>query len=299
VNHPILKAYGALATTVILWAISFPATKIAMGSFGAGELALLRFSFSTVALLAYANSRGSPLPDLQDMPRLALAGLFCVAVYQTGFNYGLMSVSSGAAAVLIDTIPLWAALLGAVLLRERVRAWGWAGLGLGFAGAALIALGESASTVGHASGPGLGRGVALLLMAAGAFAAAAVVQKPLLAKYGATVVTAWSFLFGILGLLWAVPGLLPQVEHAPRSAMLWVLFLALLPGALAYVLWSQALQRLPVAVAASGLYVVPPLTFLIAWAWLGETPGALSVAGAAVALAGVALVQLKGSPKPA
>jgi drug/metabolite transporter (DMT)-like permease len=198
-------------------------------------------------------------------------------------------VSSGAAAVLIDTIPLWAALLGATLLSERLRAWGWAGLALGFAGAVLIAAGEDGAFT-------LGNGVWLLLSAAAAFAVASVVQKPLLPKYGAAGVTAWTFLFGTIGLLWAAPQLLPQVERAPRGAMLCVLFLALFPGALAYVMWNQALMRLPVAIAASGLYLIPPLTFLIAWAWLGETPALLSIAGAVVALAGVALVQFKGRP---
>ena len=286
-----LPAYGALAATLVLWAISFPATKVAMQAFGAGELALLRFAISSVALLAYVRAKELPLPELADMPRLAVTGLLGVTVYQIGFNFGLLRISSGAAAVLIDTIPLWAALLSSLLLRERMRAAGWAGLLIGFAGAALIALGESGDA---RHGFEAGGGTALLLMAAIAFAAAAVVQKPLLPKYGAPLVTAWSFIFGTLGLAWALPGLLPQVERAPRSAMLAVVFLALFPGALAYLLWNQALARLPVALAASSLYLVPPLTFALAWAWLGETPGAASWAGAGLALAGVALVQFKG-----
>ncbi|HEY4373761.1 MAG TPA: DMT family transporter [Burkholderiales bacterium] len=286
-----MRAYGALAATLLLWAVSFPATKMAMQSFGAGELALLRFAISSVALLAYARSRELPLPEIADMPRLAVVGLLAVTTYQVGFNFGLLRISSGPAAVLIDTIPVWAALFSALLLRERLRAAGWAGLAVGLAGAVLIAVGERGADAGaFAAGTGPG----LLLMAAVAFAAAAVLQKPLLAKYGALQVTAWSFIFGTAGLMWAVPDLLPQVQAAPRRAMLAVLFLALFPGALAYLLWNQALARLPVALAASSLYLVPPLTFVAAWLWLGEVPGPLSWAGAAVALAGVALVQFKG-----
>jgi len=287
-SAPTLPAYGALAVTLVLWALSFPATKVAMQAFGASELALLRFAFSSIALLIYTRTRELPVPDLADMPRLAITGLCAVTIYQLGFNFGMRTVSSGPAAVLIDTIPLWAAVLGALLLRERMRAWGWAGLLLGFAGAVLIALGEGG---GHIAS---GAGAALLLVAAIAFAAAAVVQKPLLSKYGALSVTTWSFLCGTMGLLWALPGLLPQVEHASRGALVAVLFLALFPGALAYLLWNQALTRLPVALAASSLFLIPPLTFAAAWVWLGEAPGATSWAGALLALAGVALVQFKG-----
>ena len=290
-----LPAYAALAVTLVLWAVSFPATKVALQAFGGGELALLRFAISSVVLLVYVRTRELPLPDLSDMPRLAVTGLLAVTTYQIGFNGGMAHISSGPAAVLIDTIPVWAALLSSLVLRERMRAAGWAGLLVGFAGAALIAFGEGANAKDIIDA---GTGTALLLMAAIAFAAAAVVQKPLLPKYGAPLVTAWSFIFGTLGLGWALPDLLPQVERASRSAMLAVVFLAVFPGALAYLLWNQALTRLPVTLAASSLYLVPPLTFAAAWVWLGEAPGAASWAGAVLALAGVALVQFKGRSKP-
>lgn len=286
----LLPSYLALFTSLVLWAISFPATKVAMASFGPGELALLRFAISSVALLVYARHQELPLPDMADMPRMALVGLLAITVYQIGFNYGLRTIASGPASVLIDSIPLWAALLGLIFLRERLGVMGWAGTLLGFAGAALIALGEG----GGSFSAGAGAGAALLLAAAIAFAASAVVQKPLLAKYGALRVTAWSFVFGTAGLIWALPDLLPQVERATRPALLSVMFLALFPGALAYLLWNRALEQLPVAVVASSLYLIPPLTFAVAWVWLGETPGPASWAGGLLALVGVALVQFKG-----
>jgi drug/metabolite transporter (DMT)-like permease len=74
-----------------------------------------------------------------------------------------------------------------------------------------------------------------------------------------------------------------------------VLFLALFPAALSFALWSYALARLPLAQVSSSLYLVPVLTFPIAWVWLGEVPSALSFIGGAIALAGVLMVQLKGS----
>lgn len=294
----LLPSYAALGAALVLWAISFPATKVAMTSFGPGELALLRFSISSIALLVYTRHRELALPEMADMPRFAITGFAAITLYQIGFNYGLQTVASGPASVLIDSIPLWAALLGLLFLRERLGLIGWAGTLLGFAGAALIALGESGGSFAAGGGghfaAGAGIGAALLLGAAIAFAASAVVQKPLLAKYGALRVTAWSFVFGTAGLIWALPGLLPQVEKATRGAMVAVLFLALFPGALAYLLWNQALTRLPVAVVASSLYLIPPLTFAVAWVWLGEVPGPASWAGGVLALIGVALVQFKG-----
>jgi drug/metabolite transporter (DMT)-like permease len=50
-----------------------------------------------------------------------------------------------------------------------------------------------------------------------------------------------------------------------------------------------------VSFAASTLYAIPVVAALVAWAWLGEMPAALAVAGGAVAIAGVALTARAGA----
>ena len=283
------RALAALALALLLWAVSFPATHIALRAYPPEHLALARYSLATLVLLGYCVLVRAPLPRRADLPPLVLTGLLCGTAYQLGFNFGMRTVASGPAAVLVDTVPIFAALFGFFFLRERLGARAMLGIALGFAGTVLIASGE-AGAAGFAFEPGAG----YLLLASLAFSLGAVVQKPLLSRLPAIPATAYYFVAATLGLGGFAPGLPASVAAAPASANWALLFLALFPAALSFALWSYALARLPVAQVSSALYLVPVLTFPIAWAWLGEVPSALSFIGGAIALAGVLLVQMKG-----
>jgi len=283
------RALAALALALLLWAVSFPATHIALRAYPPEHLALARYSLATLVLLAYCILVRAPLPRRADLPPLVLTGLLCGTAYQLGFNFGMRTVASGPAAVLVDTVPIFAALFGFFFLRERLAARAVLGIALGFAGTVLIASGE-AGAAGFAFEPGAG----YLLLASLAFSLGAVVQKPLLARLPAIPATAYYFVAATLGLSGFAPGLPASIAAAPASANWALLFLALFPAALSFALWSYALARLPVAQVSSALYLVPVFTFPIAWVWLGEVPSALSFIGGAIALAGVLLVQMKG-----
>ena len=289
VSNPDGRAFAALSLALVVWASSFPATRIALAAYAPGHLALARYGLATLILLAYCFIVRAPLPRRADLPALALTGLLCGTLYQLGFNFGMRTVSSGPAAVLIDTVPIFAALLGYFFLHERIGARAVAGIVLGFLGSALIAWGE-AGAAGLALEPGAG----FLLLSSLAFSAGSVVQKPLLARLPAIPVTAYYFVAATMGLCAFAPGLPASIAAAPASANWALLYLAVFPGAMSFALWSYALSRLPVAQVSSALYLVPVFTFPIAWAWLSEVPGALSFIGGSVALAGVLLVQLKG-----
>lgn len=290
------RTWTAIALALLLWASAFPGIRAGMrlteagvpgpDGFGPGELALLRFGTASLVLVAWALLTRMRLPALGDVPRIAVAGFLGISIYHVALNFGEVTVSSGAAALLIATGPVFTALLSLFFLHERLAWQGWVGIVVAFGGAVVVALGEG--------GTRLSPGAALVLLSAVVTAAYFVLSKRPLRRYNALEFTAYAIWFGTLPMLFFAPGLVRQLGDAAPAALWSGVYLGVFPGAISYVLWSYALSRMPASVLASFLYAQPANAALIAWIWLGEVPSLLTVIGGVVAIAGVALVQLRG-----
>jgi drug/metabolite transporter (DMT)-like permease len=280
----IARAYSALAVTLVLWAGAFPATRFALSELAPEHLMLVRFTLASIVTIIWASFRGIGWPRREDVISVVVMGLVAGFFYQMAFNHGMLAITSGPAAAIVDTAPIFAAVLGTIFLKERVGARGWIGMCLGLTGILLIAAGEG----GQFS---LEPGALLLLVSAVLFAVNVVMQKPLLGKYSVTEISLWTLLLGTAPMLMFAPGAIQALPTVSWPVLVAVVYLALFPAALAGILWNFALTHLPVARVSSALYLLPPLTFLVAWVALDEIPRPLSLAGAAVALLGVALVQ--------
>lgn len=270
----------ALATTLVLWASAFPGIRAGLAAYDAGHLVLLRFLVASAAFAVVAMVTRMRPPDLKDVPGTVVVGVVGIAVYQVTLTLGERTVSAGAASVLVNTVPFFTAILAVVLLGERPRRSTWLGMAVGFSGVLLIAVGEG-------EGFRVDAGAILILVAALAHSLHFVLQKSFLVKYRPLEFTAYSVWAGTLILLVFLPGLPNAVRSASVDATLAVAYLGVFPGAVANVAWALVLSRWPASRAARFLYLVPTLAFLIAWLWLGEVPGMVSVVGGTVALAGV------------
>jgi len=279
-----LVALGAALVTVTLWASAFVGIRAAGDDFAPGALALGRLLVGSAVLGVLVLARREPLPCRRDLPPILACGLLWFAFYNVALNAGERRVDAGTAAMLVNVAPVLIAVLAGVLLGEGFPRALLAGCGVALAGVALIAL---ATRSGGASA----WGAALCLAAAAAYSVALIVQKGVLRRVSALQTTFLCCLTATVALLPFAPRLADDMTAAPASSVAWVAFLGAFPTAVALTTSAYALARMDAGRLGVATYLVPPISILLGWALLAETPPALALGGGALCLLGVAVTR--------
>lgn len=276
-------AAGAATVTVVLWASAFVSIRSAGAAYAPGALALGRLLAGALTLGAICLVRREGLPPRSAWRGTAISGVLWFGVYMVVLNWGERQVDAGTAALVVNIGPVLIALLGSRLLGDAMPPRLLAGMAVSFAGAVTVGLsmsGDGGSSV---------LGVVLCLLAAMAYAAGVVAQKPALGSASPLQVTTWGCLVGALTCLPFAGQLVRDAAHAPVSATLNMLYLGVFPTALAFTTWAYALARTTASRMGATTYAVPALVVLMSWLFLGEVPGLLTLAGGVLCLAGVAV----------
>lgn len=276
----------AIAVTVIGWASAFPAIRAGLQAFGPLELGALRFAIAAAPAVLYLAVMRPKWPARGELWRFVYGGVVFVALYTALLNIGEQTVSAGAASFIINVSPIFTAIMAMAILGERFPLVAWGGTLVSFAGIGIIALGES-------NGLTFNTGTLLVLGAALCSATNTIVQKPLFARHRPLSVAAWNMVLGALCLAPFLPAAVAEMRVADAAGLGAVIYLGIVPSLVAYAAWAVALSRLPAARATNFLYCVSPVATLIGFVWLAETPTLLGLVGGGLALAGVAVVNLR------
>lgn len=265
----------------VLWGTTGTAQAFAPPGADPLSVGAVRIVIGGLALLAVAALRGEL--SGHRWPPLPVAVAACgIACYQPLFFAGVLKTGVALGTIVaIGSAPVAAGIIGAIFRGERPgRRW-VAATALAVAGCALLVGGGGGVSVEAT-------GVLLALGAGLSYGVYATATKVLLEDLPYTAVMGVAFGLGALllspVLLLSPPGWLAD----PRGAAV-ALELGLVATAAAYLLFARGLSAVPVSTAAT-LSLAEPLTAgLLGILVLGERPGAVSLAGAALLLGGLAL----------
>ncbi|HXH02343.1 MAG TPA: DMT family transporter [Candidatus Competibacteraceae bacterium] len=274
------------ALFVVLWSTGFIGAKLGLPHAEPFTFLTLRFIIATALLLVFALATRAPWPrSWGEAGRIALAGLLVHAVYLGGvFSAIGAGLSPGVAALIVGIQPLLTAAVAGWWLAERVTGRQWAGLALGLLGVVLVV----SSRLGQGGTNGFG--LAAAVVALFGITLGTLYQKRHCA--GMDLRSGGVIQYAVTGLAMLSGAGLFETRQVAWSgefvfALLW-LVLVLSVGAVG--LLYTLIRRGEAARVASLFYLTPPTTALLAFLVFGERLPGTALAGMAVVVLGVWLV---------
>lgn len=279
------------AFAVVVWGASFIATKLALREVSPVVVIWLRFGIGIVVLGWFvAQRRELALPAAKELGFFAFLGFLGITFHQWLQVTGLLTAQATTTAWIITTIPIFIAILGRFMLREKL---GWdriGGIVLATFGVLLIVShGDLQSVL-------LGRfgahGDFLVLVSAVNWAVFSVLSRKALKNHPAIQMLFYTMFFGwIFTSIWLVStARFAEIESLSPHGWISILFLGILCTGIAYIFWFDALKELTASQVGSFLYLEPLVTVVLAGLLLQEPLFLAAFLGGALVLAGVWIV---------
>jgi len=279
----------AWLTLCVVWSSTWLVIKVGLRDLPPISYAAIRFIIAVIVLFAVSLGRVRLLPRRgADYAVLALTGVLMFAVNYGLLFWGELHVSSGLAAVLQATIPIFGMLSAHLMLPdEPLRLQKLLGALLALGGVAMICerlLGFSGLM---AFWGGLG-----IVFGAACAAFSNVLLKARVIQLAPSMIAGWQMIFGAAPLL--VTGFIvegnPARFHWSALSFFCLLYLAVIGSALTFLLLYWLLPRMTVARLQAISLITPPGAVMLGWAIGGETFSLLSLVGACFVLAGVWMI---------
>lgn len=294
----------AMSLIVIVWGVHYIVVKDAFDNLAPLTFNAIRFMIGLpILLLAVARHPAVLRLARRDALRLIPLGLIGPFGYQIFFVLGLARTTATNTALLSSTMPLWTAILTIALGLVVIRRQMLAGVIMSLAGVVLVILGSAGATLSLSRSDLVGSGLALAAAIVVAYYNIAV--KPLIDRYGGTVIAVWTYVLTTLGLIVvSAPDLLTLTPAAiPTRVWPHLLYSGVLSCAFGFLVENYALHRLGPARTALYYNFTPLIAAVAGVAVMGDPLTVALVAGAALTVAGTRVVRrntwLRPSTPPA
>ncbi|MFO1073125.1 MAG: DMT family transporter [Geminicoccaceae bacterium] len=278
-----------IAAITLLWGLNWPAMKVVVGEISPWTFraACVVISGGGLMLLA-ALGREPIVPPRGFWLPLTGVALLSVTAWQMLSAFGLQHIEGGRGAIVSFTMPVWAAILGALFLGERLDGRRVLALSLGMAGIAVLVAPDLLDLSRSPLGP------LLMTAAAISWAGGIVLLKSRRWPIGILALTAWQLILGGIPILlaWAVLEPSPDLSRLTWRGILCGLYAATVALIFCFAAHNKVVTMLPATAAAISTLAIPVVGLLSSAVLLGEPAGWRELLALALVLGGMGLVLL-------
>lgn len=275
-----------IAAISLLWGMNWPAMRVAAVELGPWTFRAICVTVAGPGLLLIAAHGKEPWwPRGRAWLRIALLGLSGVTGWQLLSAMALTRIGGGAAAIIGYTMPLWAALIAALWLGERLDRQRAGALLLGAGGMLVLFHG---SLAGLAAAP---LGATLMLGAALCWAINTVATKAFTWEIGVIALSGWQLVLGGIPILVAWGVVAPDVDLSRLTAagLVGTFYAATVALIFCYTAYIKVVTLLPATVAAIATLAIPVVGVLSSGWLLGEPLGLAELGALGLVLAALLL----------
>ncbi|HCY6882801.1 TPA: DMT family transporter [Staphylococcus aureus] len=269
--------------TIILWGSAFPMIKIALNDFSAESLSAFRLILATIILLPFVIIKKLPTPELRDIPVIFILGFCGFVIYHTALNFGETLISAGISGILVSTTPIFSSALAYIFLKEHFSKWNLLSSLVAFIGISIISISKDDYTTINVLG------VFIILLASFSESLYFTFQKKYIEKYGFIAFTLYTIMASSPFMLIFIPEIINDIHGATFTSIVSVLYLAIFPTIIPYVLLAYIVKSVGVSDATMSLYLTPIVSLLLSYLLLDELPTTLAIIGGLITLLGVSL----------
>lgn len=278
-----------IGAVTLLWGLNWPAMRAAVVELSPLTFRVFCVVVAGLGLLAIAAVGKEPMwPRAAAWRPILLLSLVNVTGWQMLSAFALQHIGGGHGAIIAYTMPIWATLLSALWLKERIDGRKILALGLGMAGMLalfgkdLVALGETPV------------GMLYMLGAALCWALATVGIKTYRWGIGIIALSGWQLIIGglpiLLAWLWLEPS--PDLSHLTWRGLLAAVYAATVALIFCFTAYNKIVTLLPASVAAVSTLAIPVVGVMTSAWLLGEPVGLGEMAALVLVLVALSLALL-------
>ncbi len=276
--------------SMIFWGLSFIGSKIAFKYYDPITTIILRLVISSIVLFIILKIFfPKELKNIKkDFGFFVLLAFFEPFLYFIGESFGLLKVEATFASVIICTIPLFTAIVGVFVFKEKLTLINFVGIFISFCGVVVMTLNKNMQFSSPLDG------ILLIFLAVFAAVGYGIVMKKMSYKYHPIYLIAVQsvigfFLFLPLFIIFSFDKFITITPNFELIAA--ILFLAIFASSLAFILYIYVVRHLGIARANIFTNIIPIVTAIASFFVLKEEITNIKMIGIVIVIGGVYLSQ--------